>query len=328
MKSLFLICALFINAKLSAQTLPISEDEIKFENIKFEKQMEMATKLSSGADIVGNGSGRVEIMANYYLRQLDQTISDCLNNPLCQITKADRFVLKEIRTISIDSRLQNKKLIFLNGEDFERVFLSENDPEVRIAKTGYHKKYPIFFNLTELYKTDMDVIDRNLIAILIHELGHQTGIKSHSYLDEVAARLSFYFEQKITRINLTYHDNELNLITLNNRGHYDYSKSYLSINQQVFELNYQASKLQCSEAQYKITGVNLHNPHWKKVQLFDTEQIVKIGFWATIFCDDPNSKESKTEMIELNIDLKFDGKNYNQSNELILIKQELEIFSM
>ncbi len=103
MKYLLSILVLSFNFSLYAQVLPpiltVEEIEIEFENKQFENQMEMAKKLSSGADIVGNGAGRIEIMANYYLRQLDQTISDCLNSKTCQITKADRFVrfIKKLR---------------------------------------------------------------------------------------------------------------------------------------------------------------------------------------------------------------------------------------
>lgn len=331
MKYLLSILVLSFNFSLYAQALPpiLTVEEIEFENKQFENQMEMAKKLSSGADIVGNGAGRIEIMANYYLRQLDQTISDCLNSKTCHITKADRFVLKEIRNISLESRVQNKKLIFLNGIDFENIFNSPNDPEIRIAKTGYHKKYPIFFNLTELYKTDLDIIDRNLIAILIHELGHQTGIKSHTYLDELAARLSFYFEQKLNRIKYNHQQTELILTTLNNRGSFDFSKSYLSINQQVFEINYIAEKLKCINEKDKTIGINLENAHWKKIKLTASEKIITLGFWATVYCENTGTKEIQTQSHEIIFHLNFDSKNQNEETaELVLNRQEIEIIDL
>lgn len=331
MKFLCSSLVLFFNFSLFAQNLPpiLTVEEIDFENKQFERQMEMATKLSSGADIVGNGAGRIEIMANYYLRQLDQTISDCLNNKACQITKADRFVLKEIRNISLESRVQNKKLIFLNGIDFENIFVSSLDPETRIAKTGYHKKYPIFFNLTELYKTDLEIIDRNLIAILIHELGHQTGIKSHSYLNELAARLSFYFEQKMSRIKYNQQESELILTTLNNRGSFDFSKSYLSVNQQVFEINYVDEKLKCKNQQENIIGINLENAHWKKIKLSSLEKDIKLGYWAMAYCENKETKEVEVQHHEIIIHLSFESFNQNNEiTELVLIKQEREILDL
>lgn len=323
---IFLLGITFFSLKSYTHEIefPISEEEIELSNIAFEKQMEMAKLLSSGADIVGNGSGRIELLANYYLRQLDQTISHCLNNKSCQATKADRFVLKEIRQVVLDSRQQNKKLIFLNGDDFERIFNSNFDPDVRIAKTGFNRKHPIFFNLTELYKIDNNALDRQLIAILVHELGHQTGIKSHSYLNEVASRVSFQFEQNLHRLSLNFKNSFFELLTLHDRGPYDFAKIIMTIDEQVFEVPYLTNDFKCVDPTHSLVGINLMNSHWKKITLTEENAIIPLGFWANLYCEDPIKKETHSELISLSIQLEMIIQKTNGQNEFRLIRKIIE----
>jgi hypothetical protein len=281
-------------------------NENQNEEVIFERQIEEAKALSSGADIVGNGAGRIELLANFYLRQLDQTISFCLSSTSCQLTKADRFVLKEIRNISIESRGVNKKLIFLKENDFNRIFNSQNIEEVKIAKTGFNKRFPIFFNLGELYSFNKDSIDRILIAILIHELGHQTGIHSHSYLDELASRVSLQFNQTLNKLSLNYKDNFFELTVFTNRGTYDFAKAYFSMNEEVIEVKYLDSALKCSDPNSKIVGISLTNTHWNKVKLEPEAVLIEIGLWAQVYCEDISAKTSHFELYSMNWNLFFE----------------------
>ncbi|MCK6595453.1 MAG: hypothetical protein L6Q33_09660 [Bacteriovoracaceae bacterium] len=239
---------------------------------------------SGGPDIVGNGAGRIEQLTYFHYRNLDKTISFCLNTTRCSSSNEERQLLLNIRQIILDTRTEKDRLIFLPESEFQKILNPDLDPAIRIAKTDFHLNSSIYFNLNELYKIPDNELSSNLVAILIHELGHQTGERSHAKLDAIGNKVSLFFELTKTEILLDVLNAPFKLSVFSNRGVYDFPELLLQYREQTFEAPSFIQKLNCLK-DTTLVGIQLSNIHWEKVDYIDDHFVLRAKVWSESYCE-------------------------------------------
>jgi len=244
---------------------------------------------SGGPDIVGNGTGRIEQLTYFHYRNLDKTISFCLNTPRCSLKTEERNILLSIRDIILATRTQHDRIIFLSEEKFQEILNPELDMAIRIAKTDFNIQSPIFFNINELYKIPEYELSSQLVAILIHELGHQTGERSHGKLDVLANKVSLVFELTKTEIQLDVLNAAFKLAVFSNRGVYDFPELILQYRDQIFTAPSFIDQLKCDEGT-ELVGTQLSNIHWEKVDYIDDSFVLRAKVWSESYCEFPKQK--------------------------------------
>lgn len=244
---------------------------------------------SGGPDIVGNGTGRIEQLTYFHYRNLDKTISFCLNSNRCSLKPEERTILLSVRDIILATRTEQNRLIFLSEDKFQEILNPELDMAIRIAKTDFTTHSPIYFNINELYKIPENDLSSQLVAILIHELGHQTGERSHSKLDVLANKVSLVFELTKTEIQQDVLNAAFKLAVFSNRGIYDFPELILQYREQTFTAPSFIDQLKCDEGT-ELVGTQLSNIHWEKVDYIDESFVLRAKVWSESFCEFPKQK--------------------------------------
>ncbi|MBC7539635.1 MAG: hypothetical protein H7281_12500 [Bacteriovorax sp.] len=152
--------------------------------------------LASGGTVVGNGAGAVESSFQQAYYSLEKIIPSCLAVIKCELADDERIEITKI--LSIVNRNANKKdrLVFLSEKLNPGFFTTGNSEVFRIAKTFLNPDAPIYINTDMLYKDDGQpaIKFQDIVRILVHELGHQTGIEDHASLDILGSKVASYSE--------------------------------------------------------------------------------------------------------------------------------------
>lgn len=224
-------------------------------------------RLLGSGDIVGNGGGKAEADFHYAYRKLNKFIKDCSSTYKCNITSDQKNILKKISTVSLLNKNKIDKLIFLNSNTVPGFFHDENDPEERIAKTGFSLNSPIFINLDLIYNHSNKLIDLpSIVAILIHEIGHQTGIKEHQLLDDLGARVRDFLNQEKLQAKISVNQIILKIFAFNFKNDHAYSELNLSYMQHNIEFGQRIfAKTKCSSEATELVGYKIENIHFHRV---------------------------------------------------------------
>lgn len=148
----------------------------------------------AGNEVGGGGIAENNIL--YAFHNLEVFINMCFQTRACALTAQDAALLKEIEKALPQEKKVKDFIQFKADGDFFVV-----DGHKRIARTGYHVGDPIHFNLGIIYPADVATtplipppgrpLDIPLaVGILIHELGHHHGVKDHTYLDTLGAKVN------------------------------------------------------------------------------------------------------------------------------------------
>lgn len=139
-------------------------------------------------------------------------------SPYLKVSKEERVILKEIAKVARSGRDNRDVLIFLSGKRYPGFFQDVSDPQVRVAKTIFEPAAPIFINLDQVYdsSTSQPSVDYpSSLAILIHELGHQVGVRSHSSLDDLGSKFRSYISSDSDEVSRIVGEDHLTLSVLN-----------------------------------------------------------------------------------------------------------------
>ncbi|MCB0386200.1 MAG: hypothetical protein KDD43_12475, partial [Bdellovibrionales bacterium] len=151
-------------------------------------------ELLVGGDIIGNGGGIVEVRFHQIYRTLPQLLRSCLVLPQCQLSREQKILLLEILEVAKVNVDLTYKLIFLDANKAPGFFDTAPERVVRSARTGFRSQIPVFINRDHLYRLGLPALETpHILALLIHELGHQTGLLSHSELDNLGGLVSQFF---------------------------------------------------------------------------------------------------------------------------------------
>lgn len=300
-KSALLLIALFVSKNLSAGVYLPDEDRAEL-NQKFLTVSLQAMKASGGADIVGNGGGAVEQASLYIYRSLDRYISQCLNSKDCYQDTERRDVLKKIREVVLKNREEKNRLVFLSGENFEKYMQDELDPEIRVAKTGFSDEFPIFINLTEAHNYPKDAIYSSMVALLVHEIGHQVGVASHSFLDDLALSVRAMMEANTKELTFDVLGGQFIFTLFASSNQYDFAQYVLEYNDDKYEVPSLMTAYKCTNGD-KLVGANLDNIYWEKGRTVNYHYILSLNGWGEFACE----RKNKTVYFEqVNVRLTWD----------------------
>lgn len=317
------LCLMFLllQSVFANKALILEPEEREIRNIDFEKVSKLILESSSGADIIGNGGGVLEQNMIYLYRNLDRFISHCMMHPLCASTDEKQFIIKEIRNLIVHNRDQKNRLVFLKKNHFNSFFQNDLDPSERIAKTGFSSAFPIYINLPLAEKMAMEKDLSLLLGILIHEVGHQVGVASHSFLDELAAEIRIVFYDNFQNLDVNVADTKVSFFLFNGSGEYDYFQAKLLVGDTFHVLENISDDLDCPTG-YRLTGSKLNNQHWEKPSLVGTKWKTSLKAWVDYYCHHKRDDYITTFTAEVEYKLRFKIDSENQSR---LDKQKAKV---
>lgn len=299
-----LIFILFAFSLSSAHALFLTSSERERRNSEFSVVSDQILAMASGPDIIGNGAGLAEQNLTYLFRHLDRYLALGLNQSHV-LDQQQRKVVQEILDVVLKNRFKKKSLVFLNSENFENFFNSHLDPEERVAKTGFSSDFPIFINLGQIYKNDLESEVATLLGILVHELGHQVGVGDHQYLDELAADIRDLFEGYYSKVSVRQNDNEFAFFHYQEHGDSAFDRGVLSIGQNNFiPFSVNDSNYTCP-IDGKLHSMSWENAHFSDIREVGDELVVKISVWADIACSSPLLRSVTSLREKLSFEFKF-----------------------
>lgn len=228
---------------------------------------------NGSGDVVGNGGGVIEGTLQYLLQRLPDYLKQTILYADFDYPADMAKALMDIHR-SVTERKNPLKLEFISGAGAKNFFFDEHDQEVRSAKTGFSEDYPIYINVEYLYGSNI-TDERALITLLIHEIGHQVGYTSHSFLDIIGAEVARIVElQRMYMDSVWLHRGfvEVNYLNYKMNG----SKSTLSVSyndsvRHVSAWDEKYFKEQCG--QYHPIGFRYRNLSWVDyIELIDNPE--------------------------------------------------------
>lgn len=275
---------------------------------------EFIRRLGSG-DIAGNGGGRLEADFHYAYTLIPKLIKDCVDSPVCPLMPDEKKILNDIWLLSVVNNVQKHKFIFLNGKDAGNLFFDEHDQQERVAVTGFERYAPIFINLDMMY-ADNDVLTHlgRIVQIIIHEVGHQTGVKSHGVLDALGGKLRNFFARESIKVNNNVGGTNIEVINTNFKSPYLNSVTTIKWEQwtnrshpMMINLTEEFKKAaSCAGAGRKLNSYKVSNLHWGRIQQQGPNYILPLKGWIDFKCEDINTVHWTEEAdFEINIKLEY-----------------------
>jgi hypothetical protein len=263
---------------------------------------------SGGGDIIGNGGGLAEQNFTYALTQLADFIQETLKAGL--VTGEDATQLKRIAKAAREEAMKADKLIFLSGKNNPGFFDADNDPEVRLAKTGLSQHLPIFVNLDLLYRKTGDVVEMLplpvMVASLVHELGHNVGLENHAYLDYLGARVRQMVEREYQRTARQLTEaTRIEMVSIN-LGAYSLPRLSLTVGDKLVSFEKELYQiLQCRNGSIP-KAARLSNQHWQRPVEFSANWVAPFRAWVALTCVNARGQavlEDRDLVLDLTIDL-------------------------
>lgn len=154
-------------------------------------------KESGGGTVVGNGAGIVESNFQLAYLSLPKIISTCLEERSCALDREERKIARDIHSILKLNSNKKDRLIFLSEKEYPGFFTTGANESYRVAKTELNGEAPIYVNTDMLYDKEGNpaLNFAGVLRILVHELGHQTGIIAHGVLDILGSKIANFSEE-------------------------------------------------------------------------------------------------------------------------------------
>ncbi len=277
------------------------------------RAMDLSPRLAArlaGGDIIGNGGGLVEQEFRYAYRRLSKIISSCSASALCPFAGRELEVLKKIGVVSHKYIAKKDRLIFLSSVDYPGFFEDTEDAQVRVAKTAFIEGAPIFINLDMIYAGNGAAFDfPTMISILVHEIGHQIGIKSHSTLDDMGAKLRDYITQD-KHTSTFRHEKGVAVVQVYNLKKVDhFAEVFFSYNGDITPLTSKIrSRLKCDRENSTLIGFEISNAHWERLRGDRGIFVLEYKSWIKIHCLDLSTSAIWDEDRDLSMDIHlYDG---------------------
>lgn len=281
MKHLAVYILLFLTPLYSQtvgfETIPFQELQIL--NQEFRERIQSYRLREGNGDIVGNGAGLAELNMAYVYRSIPSFVDRYLSSAAFNLSPSDKAALVAIRNIAQDRETLSDVFEFVEEADLFLLFPEESQ---RIALTGFSPEFPIYINKTLLYQTSGLAENLPMLAsILIHELGHQAGIRSHKYLDYLGAAVQSYLEKRFSVHSLDM-GGKLSVNILN-RAPDDYATPQVFItyrDNSVDITNILRAQAVCPDAKAAL-AFDIRNAHWERPQ---TNASARFNFWSKLIC--------------------------------------------
>ncbi len=260
---------------------------------------------NGGGTVVGNGAGIVESDFQEAYSNLPKILSSCELSVFCRVDEEDRRILAEIKTVALKNMKKKDRLVFISEKEHPGFFTTGNFENHRIAKTGLNADSPIFINRDLLYGHEgRPVIGFSaMIRILIHEIGHQSGVLSHEALDILGAKLGDFAGQNTAIYNYRSEEEDREV-----------SFSITNLETPIREVviisrtsNKKAENLSealvravaCPQKSQVYVGVEVSNCHY----VFDASGRLSFKGWVKVYCSDASTGSSMNYRREMEVEL-------------------------
>jgi len=141
--------------------------------------------------LVGNGAGWVESNAIYAYQIADKLIASCIASVKCRIDSRELAALQAIQAELYRNKMKAASRVVVEfGEKADELFNKSCGVKHRVA-CSFGANQPIYLNGTILYdRRGRPAVDLpGLIALIVHEVGHQVGYDNHKFLDHLGSRV-------------------------------------------------------------------------------------------------------------------------------------------
>lgn len=225
----------------------------------------------AGGDHVKNGGGIAEQRILFAYQNLERFIDLCLRSDSCQLSADQRAILDKVLKALPSERAGaggatgSGQIQFAKGSEHSEIFVI--DGVMRVAVTGDAIGSLIYINQELIYGKDSQGIVRAIsfgeaVALLVHELGHHHGIKDHTWLDFLGARLRGVVEAETQRTNIEAGNIYFSMTWINFSLH---SITPLFVMDRENSLDVTAAilkQIKCADSQDRLTGLWLWNVRW------------------------------------------------------------------
>lgn len=265
-------------------------------------------KSTMAGGYAGNGGGLVEQNFNFAYTSLPRLIESSLVTISYQFNEAENLILRRIAEIAAQNVSNAKRLEFLSGQKHPEIFNTSPEELHRLAVTSFTPGDTIFINGDLLYsdqgKPTLSLGE--IISILTHEVGHQTGEKNHQFLDVIGSKLRNYYNQNALKYEINKGDEVLTFSVLNQKGLYSSGQLIFQNNSKSFDLTRSIiEKINVSlvEKDYlNLTGFFLTNGNYK-LELVPQRYVFQIWINANFTVKAENGFTTKSELIPVEFEV-------------------------
>lgn len=262
-------------------------------------------------DTVGNGGGLLEAQANFYFQSLSKHIISVFEQEIVDFTDQEKMILTMILN-GVAQSDNNNKLLFVSEDDYPGFFFNRDlDPAPRVAKTGFDLSYPIFINRDVVYQRK-DANPRFWLGLLVHEMGHQVGVKNHTYLDNLGAKVVLVSEMNKSDLHLELLPNKPITMSYYNHDFFEaVPDMFVSFGDKLVTVtnwDSKAIRTACGN-DHQFNGLNISNVHWENRGIFGFTEAVRVvaGGWGDVRCFDETSGAYYNKLIDLHIRIDIDS---------------------
>lgn len=248
---------------------------------------------SGGGSVVGNGAGTVESSFQQMYYSLTKIIPSCSAVVKCDLTRDEKSVLAQILKIINLNENKKDRLVFLSEKLNPGFFTTGSSEVFRIAKTYLNQNSPIFVNTDLLYTEDgrPAIKLQDVVRILIHEIGHQTGIEDHASLDILGSKVASYSEESTFYYRYKIEED-------NSSVSFAVTNLEQPIKSSVVVFNWKNSKLHdltgpisaaitCNFLSESYAGIEISNGHF----ILSENGLLSLNAWVDISCYDSSSTQ-------------------------------------
>lgn len=239
--------------------------------------------------VVGNGAGLVEQNIQFVYLSLPKIISNCVaESNRCPLTSDEVSLVLKVKDVIRQNSMVVGRIQFASEKQTPGFFTTSSTENNRIAKTGLDSSAPIFINVDELYNSnEKPAIDfSGIAAILVHEIGHQTGETSHQKLDILGAKIRIFLNYQFSSLDYTFENSEVVQINIVNYPmpspigdlYVSFgSGASMQLTPRIIE------NLSCTAQGQTLVGFNIVNSHWNHVFKGRTD-LIDFEAWLEVFC--------------------------------------------
>ncbi|MFA6239070.1 MAG: hypothetical protein WC635_17155 [Bacteriovorax sp.] len=238
-----------------------------------------------GGVIVGNGAGIVETNFQFAFHSLGSILQSCIKNTNCSLQPDEIIIAESIINIVKKNADKKDRFVFVS-EKLNPGFFTTSDSEMnRIAKTGLDSSSTIFINADMLYLNNgaPALSFQSILALIIHELGHQSGIRDHASLDILGVKVADFSENLTSHYGYKVESNKSILFSVTNFDQ--------PIKSTIFIFNWKNEKSQdlsntlaasssCKYDSESYSGIEVSNGHFS----FDGKNNLVFNAWVNVLC--------------------------------------------
>ena len=269
-------------------------------------------KSTMAGGYAGNGGGLVEQNFNFAYASLPRLIESSLVTIALQFNETESAVLNKIAVIAAQNISNAKRLTFLSGQKHPEIFNTSPEELHRLAVTTFVPGDTIFINGDLLYSDDgkPTLSVGEIISILTHEVGHQSGETNHQFLDVIGSKLRNYYNQSSLKYEINKGENVLTFSVLNQKGMYSSGQLIFQNSSRTIDLTpaiiEKLSKTMKDKGYQNLSGFFLTNGNFK-LEYIPQHYIFQIWINANFTIKAENGYTTKSDLVAIEFEITADN---------------------